>query len=246
MSTLLTTRQVETLLQVDRTTVYRMLKDGRLRGIKVGNQWRFPQSEIDDLLSYPPQEPEPVETPTYDVLPLTCLQGMQNVSAEAMGISATITDTIGKPLTETSNPCHFCQLIRSSEKGAAACQAHLTRLAQQAHKFPRLTCHAGVQCTSAPITVNNTKTAVFIANQHTFSPTRNNHQQHIQQLANAYGLDSIALNNAASEFFAPDSKQQKKLAAWIVRLTNTLSEIGQERADLLGRLQRIAHMSAVG
>lgn len=246
MSALLTTRQVESLLQVDRTTVYRMLKDGRLRGIKVGNHWRFPQSEIDELLSFTPQETNPIETPIHDVLPLTCMQGMQNVSAEAMGISATITDTAGKPLTKTSNPCHFCQLIRSSNKGRAACQAHFARLAQQAKSRPHLTCHAGLQCTSAPITVNNRETAVFIANEHTFSPTLNNRQRHIQQVANTYELDSAALSIAASEFSAPNTHQQEKLAGWITRLTDTLSEIGQERADLLGRLQRIAHMSAVG
>ncbi|MCA9947998.1 MAG: helix-turn-helix domain-containing protein, partial [Anaerolineales bacterium] len=38
MEDLLTTRQVQELLQVDRTTVYRMRKDGRLTGVKVGQQ----------------------------------------------------------------------------------------------------------------------------------------------------------------------------------------------------------------
>ena len=33
--------------------------------------------------------------------------------------------------------------------------------------------------------------------------------------------------------------------AWLPKLTATLSEIGQERAELLDRLQRIAAMSAV-
>ncbi len=49
MNELLTTKQIQDLLQVDRITVYRMLNDGRLKGVKIGNQWRFPQSEIDRL-----------------------------------------------------------------------------------------------------------------------------------------------------------------------------------------------------
>lgn len=34
MSEFLTARQVQKLLSIDRTTIYRMLKDGRLNGIK--------------------------------------------------------------------------------------------------------------------------------------------------------------------------------------------------------------------
>ncbi|MGB9754636.1 helix-turn-helix domain-containing protein [Roseiflexus castenholzii] len=41
MNDLLTTREVQDLLKLDRTTVYRMLKEGRLTGVKVGQQWRF-------------------------------------------------------------------------------------------------------------------------------------------------------------------------------------------------------------
>ena len=50
MAELLTTKQLEDLLKIDRITVYRMLNDGRLKGVKIGNQWRFPQNEIDRLL----------------------------------------------------------------------------------------------------------------------------------------------------------------------------------------------------
>ncbi len=40
-------------------------------------------------------------------------------------------------------------------------------------------------------------------------------------------------------------KFPQKVMAWLPKLTATLSEIGQERAELLDRLQRIAAMSAV-
>ena len=47
---LLTTRQLQELLQVDRVTIYRMLNDGRLHGFKVGGQWRFSRQEIESWL----------------------------------------------------------------------------------------------------------------------------------------------------------------------------------------------------
>lgn len=47
MDDLLTTRQLQDLLRVDRITIYRMLNDGRLRGFKVGGQWRFSPREVE-------------------------------------------------------------------------------------------------------------------------------------------------------------------------------------------------------
>src|SRR5450756_2460437 len=47
---LLTAEQVEYLLEVDKSTVYRMAEDGRLPAIKVGRQWRFPAERIAALL----------------------------------------------------------------------------------------------------------------------------------------------------------------------------------------------------
>lgn len=42
-----TTRELQALLQVDRTTIYRMADAGRLPALKVGGQWRFPRRPID-------------------------------------------------------------------------------------------------------------------------------------------------------------------------------------------------------
>ena len=47
MADLLTTNQVQTLLKVDRTTIYRMVEQGRLPAIRVGKQWRFSRPEIE-------------------------------------------------------------------------------------------------------------------------------------------------------------------------------------------------------
>jgi excisionase family DNA binding protein len=44
---LLTARQLQDLLKVDRITIYRMLGDGRLTGFKVGGQCRFSWWQIE-------------------------------------------------------------------------------------------------------------------------------------------------------------------------------------------------------
>lgn len=48
--TLLTALEVQQLLHIDRSTVYRMAEDGRLPAIRVGRSWRFPAERIEALL----------------------------------------------------------------------------------------------------------------------------------------------------------------------------------------------------
>jgi excisionase family DNA binding protein len=62
MTDLLTTRQVQEILKVDRITIYRMLQDGRLKGVKIGQQWRFARREVERLLQ---QEVVLTETRIY-------------------------------------------------------------------------------------------------------------------------------------------------------------------------------------
>ncbi len=47
MTELLTTRQVQALLHVDRTTIYRMVESGELPALRVGKQWRFARKQVE-------------------------------------------------------------------------------------------------------------------------------------------------------------------------------------------------------
>ena len=51
-----------------------------------------------------------------EVLPLHCMQPVQNVFAEIAEVGAVTTDTNGQPLTQISNSCDFCKLILGSEE----------------------------------------------------------------------------------------------------------------------------------
>ncbi len=50
MVELLTPKEMQTLLQVDRSTIYRMAEAKRLPAIKVGKQWRFPADAVEKWL----------------------------------------------------------------------------------------------------------------------------------------------------------------------------------------------------
>ena len=58
MDDLLSTRQVLNILKVDRITIYRMLQDGRLQGVKIGQQWRFTRSAVERLIGGAMPQPE--------------------------------------------------------------------------------------------------------------------------------------------------------------------------------------------
>ena len=51
MTEMLTSKEMQNILQVDRSTIYRMAESGRLPAIKVGKQWRFPKTQVDSWLS---------------------------------------------------------------------------------------------------------------------------------------------------------------------------------------------------
>ncbi len=55
---LLTALEVQELLHIDRSTVYRMAEDGRLPAIRVGRSWRFPADRIEAMLDSGPADGE--------------------------------------------------------------------------------------------------------------------------------------------------------------------------------------------
>ena len=49
-SDLMTTKELSEYLQLDRMTIYKLLKSGYIPANRVGHQWRFFRSDIDDWI----------------------------------------------------------------------------------------------------------------------------------------------------------------------------------------------------
>ena len=247
MSELLTAKQVQDMLQIDRTTIYRMLKDGRLNGVKVGQQWRFPREDVDAmLLGSGPQAGGSADSPTT-VLPIGCLQPVQDVFADMAEVGAVTTAPDGQPLTKISNSCDFCALILASEFGRRACIDSWQKVANDTDPRPHFTsCHAGLQYARARIEVNGTLVAVLIAGQfYATAPDPIEQDQRIRQLADKYGIDATELAGAARRLPVLDERTRARIADWLERVSHTFEHVGHERAALLSRLSRIAAMSTL-
>jgi len=251
---LLTTRQLQNLLQLDRVTIYRMLNAGRLPGFKVGGQWRFRRREIEKLLQEQRASLEVAETPqpetlgpSAQVLPLGCIQIIQDVLAEALDIAAITTDLQGQPLTKPSNPCRFCQLIQSSAEGQRRCQASWQALAASSERAPALhRCHAGLLYARGQITVGNELIATAFGGQFLSGPVEGDGDgplPRLAALARACGLNEGELRAALPTVHRLERERTERVVHLLQKVAQTFSEIGQERLSLLNRLKRIAEIT---
>ncbi|WP_255604280.1 PocR ligand-binding domain-containing protein [Oscillochloris sp. ZM17-4] len=239
----MTAREVQDILKVDRTTVYRMLKDGRITGVKVGQQWRFSRASVSTILSGS-SSPEPqLPLRPADVLPLHCIQPIQDVFAEVAGLGAITIAPDGTPLTTPSGSCAFCALIQTSPQGKLACQESCCPLAQAAPGTIS-TCHAGLSYAHAPIRVEGVTVALLIAGQfHAGQPESTHTAAQLRQLSDSYGLDPGALAEAAASIPSLSPRARAQITSWLARVAGTFETIAHERATLLGRLRRIAEMT---
>jgi excisionase family DNA binding protein len=250
---LLTTKQLQDLLQVDRITIYRMLNDGRLRGFKVGGQWRFSRREIEAWLHEQQADlgmpdtlssPNAKSIPAAKALPLSCVQAIQGVCAEALDIAAVTTDLDGIPLTEISNACGFCRLILSTDEGRRRCEGAWKSVGQGLAHL----CHAGLWCVSAPIEVGGQRIAITAACQFVARSAEGAsqiEQTNISMLAADLGLFERELEATVGSVHGVQKDDLPRVARLLQRVADTFSEIGQERLDLLSRLQHIAEMSNI-
>lgn len=245
---LLTTRQLEQLLQVDRITIYRMLDDGRLKGFKVGGHWRFPRAELEAWLrncrhKHQAEDEFASSSSERQPLPLACVQAIQSVFAEARDVASVTTDPEGNPLTDLSNPCTFCTLVRSTEQGRARCITSW----RQAKTTPR-PCHAGLQCAAAPVRLQGRPIAKAVSCQFALQSEHGdtvNWVTDTARLAADLGLDADELQEAAGQVHLLPEKDLPKMERLLRSVASTYAEIGRERLKLVGRLQRIAEITAL-
>jgi excisionase family DNA binding protein len=249
---LLTTKQLQHLLQVDRITIYRMLNDGRLHGFKVGGQWRFSREAIErwlegdqsrlEALRQPPAREE--GQPATDLLPLTCVQAIQEIVAEALGVGVVMTAPSGQPMTPIANSCLFCNLILGSEAGRQRCVGSWRAAAVQGRTPQLATCHAGLRYAWSPIVVGGQAVAVTYAGQFLDAPLQEGAgSARIEELAAAARLEAETLGAALRQVRRLEADRQQQLLGLVQRVGATLSEIGEERLRLVSRLQRIAEIS---
>ena len=266
MSDMLTAKEMQDLLQVDRSTIYRMAEAGRLPAIKVGKQWRFPGDQVETWLKSQAAAPasfwEPTVTngggdlalliqdglPARDfaaTLPLDCVQLIQDAFAETLGVTLITADLEGRPITQASNPFPLYSLLTESGGGHAICQERWKELGQMPALEPRfMPALAGLLCARALVRVGNELQAMVIA----FGVAPQNWPPPpdvAAGLAASLAVPPDDLCAALDSVFTLTPAEQKKVLVTIQRIADILAHIGNERQVLLGRLANIARLSVV-
>ena len=243
MDDLLTTRQVQDLLKVDRITIYRMLSDGRLKGIKIGQQWRFTHREVERLLGGSASDVADSTQPD-SVFPVHCVQTIQDLYAEVGQVSAMVIDLNGVQVTEASRPSNFCQAILSSPSGREACRSCWQKYARYTQSRQFSSCHAGLQYIGAPIMDRDQPVGVFLTGQFYWqSPDPVEEKERIQYLARQHNIPESTLANCAESIQVVDPSRRASLESWPGTAARAVQSILRERVGFIDRLQKIANLT---
>ncbi len=101
----LTASDVTRLLRIDKSTVYRMAEDGRLPGIKVGRQWRFPADEVERVLGID------LGSQHETAIDVEQAERLTSLFADLYGVMAVVTDLDGRPLTPVINASDYFAVL---------------------------------------------------------------------------------------------------------------------------------------
>lgn len=253
MTELLTAREVQEMLHIDRTTIYRMAESGQLPALRVGKQWRFARADLDRWLRGQGSAASPVpamprnetDTPLAKLLPMPCSQLIQDAFAEALGVMMVITDMQGQPVTGVSNPCGYFLAVMREPDAVAHCVSNWQRLAGSLTLEPRFSAsEIGLLCARGLIRSGNTlKGMVFIggiAPEAWPPPT-----DEVRELAQRFHVDLAYVEANIGAVFDLDPTAQARALHFVQRIADIFSHILEDRTLVHARLQAIASLTAL-
>jgi ligand-binding sensor protein/two-component sensor histidine kinase len=143
---------------------------------------------------------EPSDVRIADFVNLTILQRIQDTFAKAMGVAAVTVDRNGKPVTETSNFCRVCLMIRSTPTGLTRCQKCDAEGGRRAHEMRRpyaYLCAGGFLDAAAPIIIDGEYVGSILCGQVIPADAQEDAIQNIIQRNTPLGLAHDDIEKAA-------------------------------------------------
>jgi excisionase family DNA binding protein len=265
MADLLTTREVQDLLHVDRTTVYRMVESGQIPAMRVGKQWRFAPSDLERWLrgqaahgaAQSPSQPGLAPVPSIfgtaskpdaclsDLLPISCVQMIQDAFADALGVMIVVTDMDGRPVTRVSNSCGLYDTVMESGEAVARCIQHWQQMAGALTLEPKFApSDLGLLCARGLIRMGNElKGMVFLGGiaPDDWPPDDNE----IVAIAEHFGLEPMQVQSKIGAVHRLDSRDRDRALGFVQRIADICSHVLEDRSVLYSRLQAIAMLTTL-
>ncbi|MCC9078030.1 PocR ligand-binding domain-containing protein [Litorilinea aerophila] len=251
MTDFLTARELQAMLKVDRSTIYRMADRGELPAVRVGNQWRFPRRQVEQWL----HGQEPGATAGKDgngpssrqevrrLLPLACVQQLVDAFADILGVMILVTDLEGHPITRPSNPCGLFLAAEASPVAHRRCLALWAEMAQTPSLQPTwVEGHLGLLCARAFVRVGSELCAMVVAGG--IAPAHwPPDEATLARIAADLALTPEQLRVHLEEVHHLTPEAQERLLPYVQRIADVVAHIVTERQALFRKLQDIAQLS---
>jgi len=252
MSEFLTTRQLQDILHVDRTTIYRMADDGRIPAVKVGSQWRFPRRSIEGWLkTQSPVGATVQDAPVQDtsdlrnLLPVECVQRIQDTFADILGVMLIVTDLDGRPVTAPSHACRLFALAERSPIAQQQCRQEWAALARQPDLQPTFSrSHLGLLHTRGLVRVGSELRAMLVISgiaPASWPPA----ETEIARLSEYLDTPEADVRQAIANAFVLNDIQKQQVLAYVQRIADIVAHIMNERNILFAKLRSIAELTKV-
>jgi excisionase family DNA binding protein len=249
---MLTTKDLQQLLHVDRSTIYRMAEAGQLPAMKVGRQWRFPADRINRWLedrnmrpAANHASPDPIlsGSPLNGLLPTEYITSIGGLFGEMLGVMVVVTDMDGEPLAPPSNQCGLFRLVNEQPGAVQQCVAGWRELAHDLDMAPRFApSHLGLLCARSYVRVGAELRGIILVGgiaPATWPPA----EPEVEQIAAEFGVDADLIRDHLEDVYHLDDAGRERVLTLLPRLARFLSEVTNERKQLLSKLDAIAALA---
>lgn len=267
MTDLLTTKQVQALLKVDRTTIYRMVENGQLPAVRVGKQWRFGREQVETWLrngrpggaassnvSEREHRPQPATfnlqtrsahaaregTDLRELLAMPCTQLIQDAFADILGVMIVITDMHGQPVTRVSNPSGFFSALTSdSPRAISQCVVAWQQFANQPALEPKWALNEmGLLCTRGWIRVGSELKGMVVLGGLAPEGWPPRDEQ-VAALARQFGAEPSGVIARVATVHRLDAAGQDKALRSVQRFADLLAHMIEERTDVQAQMDAL-------
>lgn len=155
------------------------------------------------------------------------LQLIQDSFAEANGVASTITEIDGTPITNPSNHCGVCTMIRSTTKGMANCKYSGKNLGLEAARLMeplhRQCLSCGFSDAAAPIIVDGKHIANWLTGQYHI---RDVDEQRIRDYSREIGADEEEMVRSFHDMPKLTTTKFEKILDFLWLMANEISNMG--------------------
>lgn len=240
MANFLTSQDIQELINVDRSTVYRMAEDGRLPAVKIGRQWRFPADRVSEQLGLEPSTPTRVVDPSGgsaaarlgDLLPPGVADPIAELIGELFGLMAVITDMNGEPITAVANPCGYYSAIAQQPGAVDACLHQWQLFASEPHVAARwVRTPLGILCARTFIWVDLKPVGMIVVGG--IAPSEwPPPADRLDAIADNVGVPTEVLRAASSKVWNLDPNEQRHVLRLLPPMGDLVSQLAATRNAL--------------